>query len=67
MQQSHAQPAHRILSFTHLELAVQRFLAAYLRGRVVAERDSPYPGRAWTDSEEREFTDNITACRFTRR
>ena len=67
MQQSNAQPARRILSFTHLEAAVRRFLVAYFRGSVVPERDSPCPGRAWTDSAEREFTDNIAACRFARR
>ena len=72
MQLFCAQPARRTPSFASLEGVsrsiawVAAWVAACVGGRLTAGNESPCPGRAWTDSAERELTDRIAACRFPR-
>ena len=69
MQLFHAQPARPIPRFTSLEATARRlvtWIAANRRCHVLPAKESPCPGHAWTDSAERELTDNIASCRFTR-
>lgn len=65
----HAQPARSVLRSTSFEAIASQFfawIASNLRRRSTPVVESPYKGRAWTDSAERELNDNVASYRSNR-